>query len=173
MEEIGFGGSCHWCTEAIFLSLKGVIEVQQGWMTSSDSPSTFSEAVLVRFDPLVISLETLITIHLHTHSCTSSHSMRNKYRSAIYTFGPRQQVYANASLQLLQKDFTEPIITEVVEFEGFKLNKPEYLNYYYRDPEKPFCQNIVNPKLQQLLKDFSENVDQEKLQHLAAQPISF
>jgi len=30
MIHLGLGGGCHWCTEAIFLSLKGIVEVQQG-----------------------------------------------------------------------------------------------------------------------------------------------
>lgn len=167
MEEIGFGGSCHWCTEAIFLSLRGVNDVQQGWIASSEMPSSFSEAVLVTFDPKVITLQTLVAIHLHTHSCTSAHSMRNKYRSAVYTFYPEQHFKVGDIVRTLQRDFSEPIITEIVEFKEFKLNKPEYLNYYYRDPDKPFCQNIVNPKLQQLLMDFAESVDQDKLNKVA------
>ncbi|HKG06683.1 MAG TPA: peptide-methionine (S)-S-oxide reductase [Pedobacter sp.] len=165
MERIGFGGSCHWCTEAIFLSLIGVQGVQQGWIASSDNPSAYSEAVLVDFDPEMIPLKTLVSVHLHTHSSTSSHRMRNKYRSAVYSFGSAQQVLALAIIQALQQQFSETIITEVVAFGSFKLNKPEYLNYYYSDPAKPFCQKIVNPKLQQLLKDFSEHVDQDKLMH--------
>ena len=36
----------------------------------------------------------------------------------------------------------------------FKLNEPEYLNYYYSDRQKPFCENIVRPKLQMLLERF-------------------
>jgi peptide-methionine (S)-S-oxide reductase len=47
VSKIGFGGSCHWCTEAIFLSLKGVTAVKQGWIASDGQNSTFSEAVIV------------------------------------------------------------------------------------------------------------------------------
>lgn len=167
MEEIGLGGSCHWCTEAIFLSLRGVAEVRQGWIAASDKPSSFSEAVVVRFDPSVIPLQTLISVHLHTHSSTSSHSMRSKYRSAVYTFDSEQQSLTMATIQALQQEFSDPIITEVVEFASFKLNKSEYLNYYYSDPDKPFCENIVNPKLLQLLRDFAQAVDHDKLHHIA------
>ena len=164
--EIGFGGSCHWCTEAIFLSLKGVNQVRQGWIASIEAATRFSEAVIVHFDPSIIPPETLIAIHLHTHSCTSEHTMREKYRSAIYTFSVQQQSLSKAVIQALQPEFGQPIITEVVPFGSFKLNQPQYLNYYYADPEKPFCQNIVNPKLTQLLRDFKSEVDLSKLPHL-------
>lgn len=164
--EIGLGGSCHWCTEAIFLSLKGVTQVKQGWIASKEAPDRFSEAVIVRFDPNLIPLETLITIHLHTHSSTSSHAMREKYRSAVYTFSDQQQSLAQAIIQARQTEFSEPIITEAVRFDSFKLNQPQYLNYYYSNPDKPFCQNIVNPKLLQLLHDFASEVDASKMTHL-------
>jgi hypothetical protein len=58
------------------------------------------------------------------------------------------------------------IITEVVPLDSFKLNQPQYLNYYYANPEKPFCQNIVNPKLIHLLQHFATEVDKSKLAHL-------
>tara|TARA_B100000795_G_scaffold173674_1_gene130984 strand:- start:4871 stop:5212 length:342 start_codon:yes stop_codon:yes gene_type:complete len=32
--KIGLGGGCHWCTEAVFMSLKGVRSVRQGWIAS-------------------------------------------------------------------------------------------------------------------------------------------
>jgi peptide-methionine (S)-S-oxide reductase len=155
MEKIGFGGSCHWCTEAIFQSLKGVSEVQQGWIASDASSHGFSEAVIVTYNPEDISLETLIAVHLHTHSSTAEHSMRQKYRSAIYTFKKEQQPGAQTALENMQAKFARPIITKVLPFGEFKLNKTEYLNYYYSNPKKPFCQNIVTPKLRLLLQRFA------------------
>ncbi|OOQ61200.1 peptide-methionine (S)-S-oxide reductase [Mucilaginibacter pedocola] len=166
MQQIGFGGSCHWCTEAIFLSLKGVGQVLQGWIASDGDNTSFSEAVIVEFDVEVISLETLIAVHLYTHSCTSTHSMRGKYRSAVYIFGEGQAAQAEAAILKLQSDFDEPIITQVLPFKEFKPNKEEYLDYYYSNPDKPFCQNIVNPKLRVLLERFGDSVDSERLNHL-------
>lgn len=166
INQIGFGGSCHWCTEAIFLSLKGTLDVRQGWIAPENDPDSFSEAVIVRYDPDVITLDTLIEIHLHTHSCTSAHSMRSKYRSAIYTFDPEQFDLCSQALIKLQSEFSAPIITQVLKFSDFKLNKAEYLNYYYSNPEKPFCENIVNPKLRELIKRFSQQVDLNKMAHL-------
>ena len=49
IDNIGFGGSCHWRTEAIFLSIKGVTKVDQGWIASEGDASSFSEAIVVYF----------------------------------------------------------------------------------------------------------------------------
>jgi peptide-methionine (S)-S-oxide reductase len=161
-DKIGFGGSCHWCTEAIFKSLKGVIHVSQGWITPADSMD-FSEAVIVEFDNSLISLENLIEIHLHTHSCTSRHSMRSKYRSAIYTFQSEQEELSRSAINQLQADFDRPIITEVIPFGSFKLNRDEYLDYYFKDPEKPFCKTFIDPKLKILINRFSDHLHEQNL----------
>lgn len=162
-ENIGFGGSCHWCTEAIFLSLCGVKSVEQGWISSLNEDPGFSEAVIVHFDEDNITLENLIEIHLHTHSCTSEHIMRNKYRSAIYTFNSFQEKESKHIIEKLQVDFNQQIITKVIPFDKFRLNQDQYLNYYYNNPQKPFCQNIVNPKLQKLISLFPNVINRDKL----------
>lgn len=170
-EKIGIGGSCHWCTEAIFQSLIGVEEVLQGWIHSDGEATTFSEAVVITFDTNLITLEVLIEIHLHTHSCTAMHSMRGKYRSAVYYFDEAQKNTAITTLQLLQKDFNDAIITQVLPYVAFKLNIEDQLNYYQSNPEKPFCENYINPKLKLVLEKFSKSVNHRKLQHLKTSEI--
>ena len=160
--KIGFGGSCHWCTEAIFQSLKGVIHVSQGWIAPEDSTAEFSEAVLVEFHPDLISLENLIEIHLHTHNCTSEHSMRSKYRSAVYTFHKDQVMTAKQAIEKLQIDFGQLIITKVIPFKSFRLNNEKYLDYYYKNPDKPFCKTFIEPKLKILLSRFSKFLNNNK-----------
>lgn len=162
-QAMGFGGSCHWCTEAIFQSLKGVKKVEQGWIGSKPPNETLSEAVLVMFDPQIITLETLIDIHLLTHSCTSAHSMRGKYRSAIYYFNAQQKKKATAAIITLQKGFAEPIITQVIPFKVFKLNEETYLNYYQKNPGKPFCETYISPKLNELRKRYAKEMKQNSM----------
>ena len=155
MHTIGFGGGCHWCTEAVFLSLKGVQQVEQGWIASQPPYDAFSEAVIVTYDPAIISLADLITIHLHTHASTSNHSMRHKYRSAVYWFDAAEELLIKEIIVGLQSHFSDPIITQVLSFSNFKLSLPEYRNYYYANPEKPFCTLYIHPKLELLKKEFT------------------
>lgn len=163
IKTIGFGGGCHWCTEAVFSSLKGVITVSQGWIASDGENSTFSEAVLLTYNVELISMGVLIAIHLYTHSATSRHSMRGKYRSAVYYLNDADCTEATKTIQELRKDFSNEVITQVIRFIDFRLNIPEQLQYYYTDPNRPFCTTYINPKLKLLLEQFSENVDREKL----------
>jgi peptide-methionine (S)-S-oxide reductase len=157
VQKVVFGGGCHWCTEAIFQSLIGVEKVEQGWVSSiHPDANTSSEAVIVHFDTSLISLETLSEIHLFTHNATSNHKFRKKYRSAIYTFSNPQELEAQTILNEKQKLFDKPLVTKVYPFGAFKLNEEQYLNYYKRNPKKPFCQVRIEPKLQILLEKYSD-----------------
>lgn len=154
--KIGMGGGCHWCTEAVFQSLIGVTKVDQGYIASTGENSEFSEAVIVYFDNSLISLEKLIEIHLYTHQSTSNHSMRKKYRSAVYTFSKAQYHQVQDILKILQNQFDEPLVTAVLQFNSFKPSREELRDYYLKDPEKPFCKRFIVPKLHLLTKEFAE-----------------
>lgn len=166
LEKIGFGGGCHWCTEAVFQHLRGVKKVEQGWIASSGENNTLSEAVIVEFDASIISIEILIEVHLRTHKSTSKHSMRKKYRSAIYTFSEKQNKTIKVILNNLQSKFEEKIITKIIPFVEFKASREQIQNYYKKNPEKPFCETFINPKLSLLLKEFTDFTRSEDLQHL-------
>jgi peptide-methionine (S)-S-oxide reductase len=166
LKKVGFGGGCHWCTEAVFSALKGVETVEQGWIASGGDYSSFSEGVIVSYNALEISPDVLIEIHLHTHASTADHSMRDKYRSAVYTFDDSDIISIQIIIDDLQNDFDKPIITKVLPFADFKLNREDSLNYYFSDPAKPFCENYINPKLKLLREQFSKVTRIEKLVHL-------
>lgn len=164
IQKIGFGGGCHWCTEGVFQSLIGMHKVEQGWIAATGPNDTFSEAISVQFNPELISLRAIIEIHLHTHASTSNHSFREKYRSAVYVFSEEQKLASEKIITALQKDFDKTIVTEVLFFKSFKLNKQDQLNYLYSRKNNSFCQNYIHPKLNILLMKFADKVNHSKLE---------
>lgn len=116
LERIGFGGGCHWCTEAVFQALRGVARVDQGFIAATPPDDSFSEAVIVHYDSGIIALETLVEIHLRTHSSMSSHKLRGKYRSAVYVFDEQQEQQTLRNLSAIQMDFAAPLVTRVLRF---------------------------------------------------------
>jgi peptide-methionine (S)-S-oxide reductase len=166
LQKIAFGGGCHWCTEAIFQSISGVVKVEQGYVASTDENSSFSEAVIVHFNMECVKLNTLIEIHLLTHNSRSNHSMRSKFRSAIYTFDSRQHNKVISLMQDFQNSFVEKFVTEVLPFQDFKPSREAITNYYYNNPKKPFCETFINPKLILLMQRFSNHINPEKVHHL-------
>ncbi|AGA77529.1 peptide-methionine (S)-S-oxide reductase [Echinicola vietnamensis] len=155
MQTIGFGGGCHWCTEAVFQHFEGVQKVDQGWIASSDEPSRFSEAVLVHYLPALLPLQVLVEAHLLTHSSTSLHKMRDKYRSAVYVMDIDQKSAVQALLKALQSKFERPIIAQTLKFGKFRANDAHFRNYYLKRPEAPFCTRHIQPKLAVLKERFS------------------
>ena len=156
--KIALGGGCHWCTEAVFQALKGVEKVEQGYVASAIPYDAFSEAVIVHFEPEIIPLKMLIEIHLHTHKSTSNHSFRSKYRSAIYCFSEEQKREVQRILAQLQKEFKDPLVTQILPFQPFQASRESLHDYYRRNPEKPFCERYIAPKLQFLLKQYSNRL---------------
>ncbi|GIZ09001.1 peptide-methionine (S)-S-oxide reductase [Flavobacterium sp. UMI-01] len=165
-EKIGLGGGCHWCTEAVFQSLIGVTHVDQGWMASDKDNIDFSEAIIVHYNRGIIPLEILIQIHLETHQSSINHAMRRKYRSAIYYFDKKQMARIREIVRTLRKTSENPIITQVLPFVEFKVSREVIQNYYYKNPEKPFCKNYIKPKLKILLERYSKYISNSKLKNL-------
>lgn len=166
LSKIAFGGGCHWCTEAVFQSLTGVENVEQGYVASTNGNNSFSEAVIVHFNSKCITLQTLIEIHLLTHNSKSNHSMREKYRSGIYVFDDNQSRIVEGLLNEFQKKYNNELITQVLCFQEFEPSRDDITNYYYKNPEKPFCKSYIDPKLKLLLNRFSRFVDHNKMDHL-------
>lgn len=165
-EKIGLGGGCNWCTEAIFQSIQGIRTVEQGFIASVHEAATFSEGIVIHFNPLEISIKDLIEIHLYTHNSTTDHSMRIKYRSAVYIFSKNQGKKVREIISTLQQDFDELLITKVYPFKAFKSSDEHFKDYYYRDPEKPFCRNYIHPKLQLILDKFPLKIHDDALNRL-------
>ena len=153
-KQIGFGGGCHWCTEAVFSSLAGIHSVEQGFIKSQPPDDQYSEAILVHHEEKQIPLDKLIEIHLCTHASTSLHSMRTKYRSAIYVNNIAMAKRCHSILNSLQAQFEKPLVTRVLETVHFKSSAESYIDYYATNPNKPFCITYIEPKLAILRRDF-------------------
>ena len=166
LHKIGFGGSCHWCTEAVFQSLKGVDKVEQGWISAKEA-TEFHEAVIVHYNDETIPLKILVEIHLRTHNSTSDHSMRRRYRSAVYTFSDDQKDEVDIILDQLQAGFSEPLVTRTLSFANFRTSEEAFRNYYSKNPDKPFCKSYIDPKLKLLLDQFADYVTFSKKEEMS------
>lgn len=147
LQKIGLGSGCHWCTESTFHSLIDENKVDQGWISSIFLYESLSEAVMVYFD-------------------SSIHKMRYKYQSAVYFSNEIQQANINKSINSLNPAFLKPIITLVLPFVAFKLNKAEQLNHFLSHPNNPFCKKYIHPKLTLIKNEFNVYVNHQHLKYL-------
>lgn len=156
MAKLGFGGGCHWCTEGVFQALRGVAQVDQGFVQSDAPADTWAEAVIVTFDPSVIELATLSEVHLRTHSATKARSPRGRYRSAIYIFEDSQRHEAEQATARFAEESGKAVHTLVLPFRSFRASDERYRNYYRTDPSRLFCRRYIDPKLEYIRRHFSE-----------------
>jgi peptide-methionine (S)-S-oxide reductase len=156
INKIGFGGGCHWCTEAVFNHISGVNNVEQGWIRSYAPNDIFSEAVVVHYETELVSLEFLTRVHLASHSSTSNHSMRNKYQSAIYFINENDKSKLNRIMTRLKIETQKSYITQILRFSEFKINTEEYINYFDKNPDAPFCHTYIIPKLKLIQNKFGK-----------------
>jgi peptide-methionine (S)-S-oxide reductase len=156
VQRIGLGGGCHWCTEAVFASLRGVIRVEQGFIRADAPDDGFSEAVVLTFEPEKISLASLIEIHLRTHSSMSNHAMRRKYRSAVYAMDEAQAEAARRVLTELGPGFDAPLVTRVLPFRTFRASDERFQRYAEKHAGGPFCTAYIDPKLALLRQEFGK-----------------
>lgn len=155
MAQAGFGGGCHWCTEGVFQALRGVRQVDQGFVQSDAPAETWAEGVIVTFDPSIIPLATLSEVHLRTHSATRARSPRGKYRSAIYIFEDSQRDETEVAIARFAGETGKTVHTLVLPFRGFRTSDERYKNYYRTDPSRPFCRRYIDPKLDYIRRHFS------------------
>ena len=148
--KIGFGGGCHWCTEAVFQPLAGVLAVCQGFIRSDAPDDGWSEAVEVEFDPARISARDLIGVHLATHASASRHKLRGKYRSAVYATDKDDLDGFRAIIAEIGAATGMEFMTRALMHRGFRPSDPRYHDYYRKGPERPFCQAYIEPKLAML-----------------------
>jgi peptide-methionine (S)-S-oxide reductase len=168
------GGGCFWCLEAVFENVKGVEKVESGYTGGATPNPTYravcngdtghAEVVQVTFDPGIISYREILEIFFGTHDPTTLNRQGadagTQYRSAIFHHTPEQKQIAEALIkELTDADtFGRPIVTEVVPLETFHRAEEYHQGYFHSNPEQPYCQAVVAPKVAKLRKSFADKL---------------
>jgi peptide-methionine (S)-S-oxide reductase len=169
-EVATLGGGCFWCVEAVFDELRGVESVESGYAGGTVANPSYqqvcsgrtghAEVVQVRFDPREISykeiLEVFFTIHDPTTLNRQGHDVGTQYRSAIFFDSPEQKRIAEETIGQLNaaKLWDHPIVTEVKPLTAFYPAEEYHRDYYQRNPEQPYCQVVIAPKVAKARKHF-------------------
>jgi peptide-methionine (S)-S-oxide reductase len=168
-ETIVFGGGCFWCTEAVFLMLKGVVSVEPGYAGGHVDNPTYEqvttgetghiEVIQVVYKPDNIAFEELLRVFFASHDPTTKDRQGNdvgpQYNSAIFYTTPRQQEKAEHYITVLNKA-GQNIVTQVRPLDHFWLAEDYHKNYYARNKNAGYCQLVIDPKVEQVQKKFKD-----------------
>lgn len=165
-QRLTFGGGCFWCMEAVFQRLKGVKSVASGYAGGDLKNPTYkdvctgdtghAEVVQLEFDPAEVSFETLLHVFWAAHDPTTlnrqGHDFGTQYRSIILYENDEQKAEAEKSKTEAQKDFNDPIVTQIVPLKAFYKAEKHHQDYFnLTGDENPYCTVVIRPKLQKLL----------------------
>lgn len=177
METATLAGGCFWCTEAIFRRLKGVISILPGYAGGSVESPTYeqvcagttghAESIQIEFDPKIISFEKLLTVFFHLHDPTTKNRQGNdtgpQYRSVIFYHDDAQKQTAEKVIKEIEtaKLYPGNIVTEVTPFTNFYPAENYHRDYYTKNSGEPYCQFVIDPKIQKLIKEYSTDLKPE------------
>jgi peptide-methionine (S)-S-oxide reductase len=163
-EIADLGGGCFWCMEAVFERLPGVISVTSGFAGGTTANPTYedvctettghAEVTEIVFDPAKISYPQLLDVFWQAHDPTTLNRQGadtgTSYRSIILYRDKKQQLEAEKSMLGAQKNFHNPIVTQIVPLTKFYPAEDYHQKYYDNNPDNGYCQVVIAPKLEKL-----------------------
>ena len=170
-ETIVLGGGCFWCVEAVYVELKGVTRVVNGYAGGPENTANYEavctkrsghvEVVLVEFNPQIISTEEILKVFFSTHDPTTPNRQGNdvgpQYRSAVFYTSPQQKELAEKIMADDVPDlYGAAAVTELLPLDIFYAAE-EYHQDYYRKvgARNSYCSFVISPKVGKFRKQFA------------------
>lgn len=161
MQTAYFAGGCFWCVEAIFQRVGGVKELTSGYCNGSTQNPTYvevcsgqsghAEVLKIEFDEQKISFTDLLEVFVETHDPTSLNQQGadrgTQYRSAVFYIDSVQRDLAISFISSIPD-----AVTEISPLDVFYPAEGYHQNYYNNDPNQPYCQMVILPKINKYFK---------------------
>lgn len=160
---ITLGGGCFWCTEAVFVQVRGVLDVESGYCNGHllrpsyqdvcTGSTGHNEVVRLIYDSAQVSTRELLEVFFLIHDPTTlnrqGHDVGTQYRSGIYTHTPEQEATAHALIAELQacSAYSRPIVTEVLPVANYWPAEDYHQDYFARNPHQGYCMAVAAPKV--------------------------
>ena len=162
-ETLVLGGGCFWCTEAVYVEVRGVLDVESGYSNGHAPAPTYeqvctgttghNEVVKLVYDPAQVSTRELLEIFFLIHDPTTlnrqGHDVGTQYRSGIYFTTPEQEAEARALIDELSREgaYSRPIVTEVQPVTNYSQAEDYHQDFFARNPYQGYCLAVAAPKV--------------------------
>jgi len=169
-ERLVLGGGCFWCTEAVFVNVKGVSSVVSGYAGGARANPSYenictgatghAEIIDIEYDSSIISRANLLDIFFEIHDPTTLNQQGadkgTQYRSVIYYENDEQKEIILNSIEKAQANYKEKIVTEVSQLPAVYPAESYHQNYFNLNSSQGYCQVVIVPKLQKFMTSFPE-----------------
>ena len=171
-QVITLGGGCFWCTEAVFVRVKGVLDVESGYCNGHTHNPTYAqvcegdtghnEVVRLVYDPQIISLRELLEIFFVIHDPTTLNRQGNdagtQYRSGIYVSNEADREVAQQVLDEVNLALSGRVVTELRTLHNYSAAEDYHQDYFAHNPNQGYCAFVVAPKVQKFVQTFADRV---------------
>ncbi|RYY93068.1 MAG: peptide-methionine (S)-S-oxide reductase [Comamonadaceae bacterium] len=172
LKTLVLGGGCFWCTEAVYVKVKGVTDVESGYSNGAAQRPSYeqvctgttghNEVVKLTYDPAQVSTRQLLEVFFVVHDPTTLNRQGNdvgtQYRSGIYYTDDEQKQVAESLLRELaeQKAFGKPVVTEVLPLDNYWPAEEYHQDFFEKNPYQGYCMAVAAPKVAKFRKTFSD-----------------
>jgi methionine-S-sulfoxide reductase len=170
LETITLGGGCYWCVEAVYENLDGVKSVVSGFAGGKIADPTYdevcsgttghAEVVQITYDKTKTNLDEIFQVFFTVHDPTTLNrqgaDVGTQYRSVILYKDEVQKKAAKSIIDQLnaEKVYKNPIVTTLEPLGKFYVAEDYHQNYYENNQDAPYCQMVIQPKLEKFEKIF-------------------
>ncbi|HNP33401.1 MAG TPA: peptide-methionine (S)-S-oxide reductase MsrA, partial [Flavobacterium sp.] len=174
LDTIVLGGGCYWCVEAIYEKLEGVEKVVSGFSGGTVANPSYeqvctgttgaAEVVEITYDKTKTNLDEILKVFFTVHDPTTLNrqgaDVGTQYRSVIFYKNEEQKKAAESIIADLNnnKVYDSKIVTTLEPFKVFYKTKDYHQNYYENNKEQPYCQMVIQPKLEKFEKVFKDRL---------------
>ncbi len=170
-QTITLGGGCFWCTEAVYVQVQGVLDVESGYSNGHLQHPSYedvctgttghNEVVKLAYDPAQISTREVLEIFFVIHDPTTLNRQGNdtgtQYRSGIYFSTPEQESVAREVIAEMAASgtYSRPVVTEVLPLDNYWPAEDYHQDFFARNPHQGYCMAVAAPKVAKFRKTFA------------------
>lgn len=174
IDTVVLGGGCYWCVEAVYQLLDGVVKVESGFSGGalknpsykevSTGSTGHSEVVQIAYDKTKTSFAEILKVFFTVHDPTTLNrqggDVGTQYRSVIFYRNDAEKSEAESIVAALNKEnvYGKPVVTEIAAFDKFYKAEDYHQNYYNQNQSQPYCQMVIQPKIEKFEKLFKDRI---------------
>lgn len=178
LETITLAGGCYWCVEAVYENLNGVQSAVSGYAGGknvnptyedvSTGKSGYAEVVQITYDKNATNLDEIFKVFFIVHDPTTLNrqgaDVGTQYRSAIFYKNEAQKKAAQTIINAMKKAsiYDRPIVTTLELLTKFYKAEDYHQNYYANNKNQPYCQMVIQPKMEKFEKLFKSRLKKQK-----------
>lgn len=173
LETVVIGGGCFWCVEAVYQNLDGVKSVYSGYAGGTvENPSYeevstgrtgAAEVVEITYDKTKTNLDEIFKVFFTVHDPTTLNrqgaDVGTQYRSVIFYKNENEKKVAQDLIKELNTEvFSNKIVTTLEPLKKFYKAEEYHQGYYENNKNKPYCEMVIQPKIEKFEKVFKDRL---------------